>query len=149
MLRWRFLCHISKALFFIKIALKLSYLFVKKCKILEGWGLHPQTPVPPAAGGFAPRPPVSGSWGLASRPPNTAPHCKFLATRLLLSTAKILSTSKRILIPSKVAQWLLYNKCIFSIASPLNFFPRLASFLTYLQISLALINSSGCNLRKF
>ena len=26
-------------------------------QIFERWGLHPQTPVPPAAGGFAPRPP--------------------------------------------------------------------------------------------
>ena len=29
----------------------------KKCKIYERWGLRPQTPVPPAAGGFALRPP--------------------------------------------------------------------------------------------
>ena len=32
-------------------------------------GLHPQTPVPPAAGGFAPKPPVYGGWGFAPRPP--------------------------------------------------------------------------------
>ena len=31
----------------------------KKCKIFERWGLRPQTPVPPAAGGGAPRPPNS------------------------------------------------------------------------------------------
>ena len=29
----------------------------KKCKIFERWGLRPHTPVPPAAGGFAPKPP--------------------------------------------------------------------------------------------
>ena len=34
MLRCRFLCHVLRALFFIKIALKLSY-FAKKCKILQ------------------------------------------------------------------------------------------------------------------
>ena len=51
---------------------------------------------PPAAGGFAPKPPASGSWGLrpqdphwppaaggsAPRPPKQPPHCEFLATRL-------------------------------------------------------------------
>ena len=29
----------------------------------------PQTPVPPAAGGFAPKPPASGSWGLRLQTP--------------------------------------------------------------------------------
>ena len=29
----------------------------KKCKIFKHWGLRPQTPVPPAARGSAPRPP--------------------------------------------------------------------------------------------
>ena len=29
----------------------------KKCKFFKRWGLRPQTPVPPAAGGFAPSPP--------------------------------------------------------------------------------------------
>ena len=55
-LHYQFLCHVLKALFFIKIALKLSY-FWKKCEIFRHWGLCPQTPVPPAAGGSAPRPP--------------------------------------------------------------------------------------------
>ena len=41
----------------------------KKCKIFERWGLRPQTPVPPAAGGFAPKPPASGSWGLRPQTP--------------------------------------------------------------------------------
>ena len=55
MLRWQFLCHVLKALFFIKIALKLSYI-CKKCKICDRWGLRPQTPVPPAAGALLPDP---------------------------------------------------------------------------------------------
>ena len=53
MLRCQFLCHVLKALFCIKIALKLSY-FAKKSKIFEQWGLRPQTPMPPAAGSFTP-----------------------------------------------------------------------------------------------
>ena len=52
----------------MKIALKWSY-FAKKRKIFERWGLRPQTPVPPAAGGFAPKPPASGSWGLCPQTP--------------------------------------------------------------------------------
>ena len=43
MLRCQFLSHVLKALFFIKIALKLSY-FAKKCKIFERWVLRPQIP---------------------------------------------------------------------------------------------------------
>ena len=45
----------------------------KKCKIFERWGLRPHTPVPPAAGGFAPKPPASGGWGLRPQTPKTAP----------------------------------------------------------------------------
>ena len=56
MLRWQLLCHVLKALFFIKIALKLSYICKKK-QNLRALGALPQTPVPPAAGGFAPTPP--------------------------------------------------------------------------------------------
>ena len=37
----------------------------KKCQIFERWGLRPLTPVPPTAGGFAPKPPASGGWGLS------------------------------------------------------------------------------------
>ena len=36
---------------------KTKLILKKKCKIFKRWGLRPQTPVPPAAGGFAPRPP--------------------------------------------------------------------------------------------
>ena len=66
----------------------------KNFKIFERWGLRPQTPVPPAAGGLAPkpqplaavglapRPPLtSGGWGFRPQTPQTAPHCEFLATR--------------------------------------------------------------------
>ena len=59
-------------------------------------GAPPPDPVPPAAGGFAPKPPATGSWGLRPQtpiglrrlgapppdPPNSPPHYKFLATRL-------------------------------------------------------------------
>ena len=55
MLRCQFLCYVLKTLFFIKIALKLSY-FCNKFKIFERWRLHPQTLVPPATGSFVPRP---------------------------------------------------------------------------------------------
>ena len=37
-------------------------------------GLRPQTPMPPAAGGFAPRPPLASSgWGLCPQTPQTTP----------------------------------------------------------------------------
>ena len=56
----------------------------------------PPDPVPPAAGGFAPKLPTSGGWGLRPQTPIgllrlgaplpdpqiSPPHCKFLATRL-------------------------------------------------------------------
>ena len=39
---------------------------------------------PPTGGGFAPRSPmVSRRWGLRPKTPKTAPHCEFLAARLL------------------------------------------------------------------
>ena len=56
MLRFLFLCDVLKALFFIKIALKLSY-FCKKMQNFERWGLRPQTPktAPPLQiSGYAP-----------------------------------------------------------------------------------------------
>ena len=55
MLRWQFLCYVLKALFFVKIAQKLSYI-CKKMQNLRALGLRPQTPVPPAAGGLLPDP---------------------------------------------------------------------------------------------
>ena len=69
---------------------------MQNCRAL---GALPQTLVPPAAGGFAPRLPASGERGLRSQsskglpqmgapppdPQNSFPHCEFLATRLLTS----------------------------------------------------------------
>ena len=68
MLHCQFLCHVLKALFFIKIALKLSYFF-KKVQNFRALAAPPQTPVPPAARGFAPRPPASDSWGIRPQTP--------------------------------------------------------------------------------
>ena len=43
----------------------------------------PPSPQPPAARGFAPRPPLAyGGWGLRPQTPQTAPHCEILPTRL-------------------------------------------------------------------
>ena len=73
----------------------------KKCKIFERWGLHPQ---PPAAGGFAPRPPLaSGGWGLRPQNPKTAPHCEFLATRLREFTKLPTGLSFFVVVASAVA----------------------------------------------
>ena len=57
MLRSQFLCHVLKALFLIKIALKLVIFEKKKCKTFERWGLCPKTPktAPPLRiSGYAP-----------------------------------------------------------------------------------------------
>ena len=88
----------------------------KKCKIFERWGLRPQAPVPPAAGGFAPEPPASGAGSFASRPPlasggwglrpqnlKTAPHCEFLATRLREFTKLPTGLSFFVVVASAVA----------------------------------------------
>ena len=47
-------------------------------------GATPPNPVPPVAGGFAPRPPIaSGGWGLRPQTPKHSPlNCEFLAMRL-------------------------------------------------------------------
>ena len=65
MLRCQFLCYVLKTLFFIKIALKLSY-FCKKMQKFRSIGL----------------------WRLEASPPDPkisppTPHCEFLATRLV------------------------------------------------------------------
>ena len=50
----------------------------KNFKIFEHWGLRPQTPVPSAAEGLAPRPQLtSGGWGLRTQAPQTAPIANF------------------------------------------------------------------------
>ena len=75
MLHWQFLCHVLKALFFIKIALKLSYI-CKKMQNLRAMGAMP------------PDPRTSGGWRLRPQAPKTAaspplpPDCEFLAMRL-------------------------------------------------------------------
>ena len=71
MLHCQFLCHVLKALFFTKIALKLSY-FTKKMQDFRALGAEP--PDPRASGGWgqgvAPRPPlVSGGWDPQTAPP--------------------------------------------------------------------------------
>ena len=83
MLRCQFLCHVLKALFFIKIPLKLSYFCKKIAKFSSARGLRPQTPELPALGASPPYPhwpPAAG--GSAPRFPKQPAHCKFLATRL-------------------------------------------------------------------
>ena len=73
MLHCQFLCHVLKALFFTIIALKLCY-FCKKIKNFRTLGALPPDPQPPAAGGFAPKPPLaSGGWGLRPQSPILAP----------------------------------------------------------------------------
>ena len=90
MLRCQFLCHVLKALFFIEIALKLSYI-CQKMQNLRALGFRPQTPVP--------QPPGSQN----SPPP---PDCEFLATRLNM-------LSKRNY-PS-IVLFFYNNSCIFQI----------------------------------
>ena len=46
-----------KSIIFCHYSLKTKLFLKKKCKIFERWGLCPQSPVPSAAGGSAPRPP--------------------------------------------------------------------------------------------
>ena len=69
MLRCQFLCHVLKALFCLKITLKLSY-FCKKMQTFRALRLRPQTPSLRQLGASPPDPQTSLS------------HCEFLATRL-------------------------------------------------------------------
>ena len=46
-----------KSIIFYQYSPKTKLFLKKKSKIFKRWGLGPQTPVTPAAGGFAPRPP--------------------------------------------------------------------------------------------
>ena len=72
-----------KSIIFYQYSPKIKLFLKKKCKIFKRWGLRPQTPVPPAAGGFAPRPPIaSGCWGPPPRLPKHPLSCKFSATCL-------------------------------------------------------------------
>ena len=70
----------------------------------------PPDPVPPVAGGFAPKPPASGSWELHLQtpiglrrlgapppdPPDCPSHCQFLATRLYRTIACYCQTIQNI-----------------------------------------------------
>ena len=51
-------------------------------QIFQALRLRPQTPMPPAAGGFACGPPAYSGLGLCPQAPKTALHCEFLDTRL-------------------------------------------------------------------
>ena len=62
--------------FFNKIALKLSY-FCKKMQNFRARGAPPPDPLPPAAKGFAPKPPASGGWGLRPQTPKQPPIANF------------------------------------------------------------------------
>ena len=46
-----------KSIIFYQNCPKIKLFLKKKCKIFKPWGLRSQTPVPPAAGVSAPRPP--------------------------------------------------------------------------------------------
>ena len=64
----------------------LQDIFCKKNANFRALGALPPDPVPPAAGGSAPKPPASSGWEIRPETPNTQPpHCKFLATRLVVT----------------------------------------------------------------
>ena len=91
MLRCQFLCHVLKAIFFITIALKLSY-FCKKMQNFRAPGAPPSNPR--ASAGWRLCPQTSSlrqrgvrpqtSIGLRAPPsdPQNSPQSEFLATRL-------------------------------------------------------------------
>ena len=72
MLRCQFLCHVLKAIFFIKIALKLSY-FCKKMQNFRALGAPPPDPCASGGWGLNPQTPISGSWGLCPQTPKRSP----------------------------------------------------------------------------
>ena len=62
---------------------KIKLFLPKKKFFFECWWIRTPHPMPPVAGGLAPRPqlpPVVG--GFAPRPHNASPHRRFLATSL-------------------------------------------------------------------
>ena len=112
-LHCQFLSHVLKSLFFNQNSPKMKLFLQKNAKFLSVGGSTPKPPClrrlgalppnpqPPAAGCFAPRPPLaSGGLGLRPQTPKTAPHSEFLATRLgshkkhYIKSAMIFSTSK-------------------------------------------------------
>ena len=72
---------------------------------LRRLGALPPNPQPPAAGCFAPRPPLaSGGWGLRPQNPKNSPHCEFLATRLREFTKLPTGLSFFVVVASAVAR---------------------------------------------
>ena len=73
---------------------------------LRRLGALPPNPQPPAAGGFAPRPPLaSGSWGLRPQiPPNSPPIANFWL-RACLWDCSLLFATKTIRLVARNSQW--------------------------------------------
>ena len=98
MLRCRFLCHVLKALFFIKIALKLSYFWKKNAKFR-------------ALGAKPPDPRASGSWGLRPQTPKTASPLRIFryapgyAKKSLVRLCLVASAKQRV-----ISKWLLVKE---------------------------------------
>ena len=130
MLRCQFLCHVLKTLFFIKIALKLSYFFKKmqNFRALEarppdppasgGWGLCPQTPRFQQLGALPPTP--IGLWQLGSPlpdPKSAPPHCEFLATRLNRFRENQTSRSSKVIYKNEIVFPLYFKSSEFLINS--------------------------------
>ena len=118
-LHCQFLSHVLKTLFFYQNSPKIR-LFLQKMQNFRRLGAPPPNPVPPEAGGSAPKPPDSGGWGLRPQTPKTAPHCEFLATRLIksLSFRTFLTTSLHVI-------WSLDLPQLKILATPL---PRTSNF---------------------
>ena len=83
MLDCEFLCHVLKALFFIKIALKLSY----SCKKKENFR---------ALGAPPPNPRAPGGWGLRPQTPITAPSLRISGYALPMNETKFEAKNDRI-----------------------------------------------------
>ena len=91
MLRCQFLCHVLKALFFIKITLKLSY-FCKKMENFQALGAPPPEPHTPIVLRRLVTPPQT---------PKTTPHFEFLAKRLELSQFLYRTTTSKTVVRGK------------------------------------------------
>ena len=66
-----------KSIIFYQYSPKIKLFLKKNAKFSSAGGSAPQTPVPPAAGGFASRPPIaSGCWGLRPKTPKSAPQLR-------------------------------------------------------------------------
>ena len=76
----------TSIIFFIKIALKLSF-FYKKWKISRAGGTAPTPPCLRRLGALPPDPLPPVAWGFASRPLKQPPHFEFLATHLFFNSS--------------------------------------------------------------